>query len=84
MAKKRAAKKEDIGELVDLLKAHPRLVRALIFDHEKVRRLLKSPAARRLLPGVNAGTAVVRGTIEGTDSGPPNPLVIFRCLRRSI
>ena len=46
---KRANRDAGIAELIGRLEAHPRLVRALIFDHAKVERLLRSAAARRLL-----------------------------------
>lgn len=84
-AKKQAAKKKNVGmrELLDLLEDRPHLVRALLVDHAKVRRLLKTKEARRLLPDVNAPPPE-RGTIEGDNSIPSYPQVILRCLKRSI
>jgi hypothetical protein len=87
-AKKQAAKKKDpgMGELLGLLRTQPHLVRALIFDHAKVKRLLKSAAARRLIAGVDATTdPTPRFSIEvndGTDD--QHPVVSFKCLRRTI
>lgn len=51
--KKRALSKDDMGALLDLLKAHPKLIHALIFDPTVVKRLLKRKAARRQAPEVN-------------------------------
>lgn len=42
-------KNDGMGELLGLLKAHPELVDALVFDPRRVRRFLKSEAARRLV-----------------------------------
>jgi len=39
-----------MGELLGLLKTRPELVHALVFHHKKVKRLLKSKKARRLIP----------------------------------
>jgi hypothetical protein len=86
MAKKRAAKKKaaGMGELLGLLETHPHLVHALIFDHAKVRRLLKSPAARRLLRGVDAA-ATPRFSIDVYDgSDVAHPIVNFSCRKRTI
>ena len=41
------------GELLELLRAKPELVSALVFDTGNVKRLLKSKAGRRLVPGVD-------------------------------
>jgi hypothetical protein len=84
-AKKRAAKKKDTGieELIDLLEAHPRLVRELIFDPAKVKRLLKSPAGRRLIPGVDFDEPEF--TIEAYNSpNPSSPYVLYFCRKRTI
>jgi hypothetical protein len=86
-AKTQATKKKDagMGELLGLLRTQPHLVRALIFDHAKVKRLLKSAAARRLIPGVDAMTDIPRFRIEVNDgSDPTTPFVSFKCLRRTI
>jgi hypothetical protein len=50
-----AMKKNDngVGELLDLLKTHPELISALVFDPVSIKRLLKSKAARRLVLGVD-------------------------------
>jgi hypothetical protein len=47
--------KNDKGmrELLKLLRAHPDLMTALVFDPPAIRRLLKSKAARQLTRGVN-------------------------------
>jgi hypothetical protein len=42
-----------IGELLELLKTHPELISALVFDPVSIKRLLKSKAARRLVLGVD-------------------------------
>ena len=54
--RKRATRDADEGllELLQLLEDHPDLVRAIVFDTAKVRRLLRSSAARRLASGVDA------------------------------
>lgn len=53
-------KKKDkaMGALLDLLKNRPELVHALIFDHRKVKRLLKTKAAGKLAHGANATKAL--------------------------
>jgi hypothetical protein len=71
-AKKRARRKQDpgMGALLDLLKGRPELVHALIFDHVQVKRLLKSRAARILVPGVDARKMLLRRVAEAPASGP--------------
>jgi hypothetical protein len=49
-------KKNDngLGELLALLKAHPELMKELVFEPTKITSLLRSNAARRLVLGVDA------------------------------
>jgi hypothetical protein len=64
-------KKNDngVGELLDLLKTHPELISALVFDPVSMKRVLKSKAARRLVLGADV-RAFLRGVI-GPKSGAP-------------
>ena len=48
-----------LRELLKVLRAHPELANAVVFDPAKVKRLLKTPAARSLLVGVDAGTLLM-------------------------
>ena len=75
-----------IRELLELLQTQPDLVRAILIDIDqaKGKRLLKTKLARGLLFGVDPRTPLPRGTIEGTNGAPSKPVVVFRCLRRSI
>ena len=63
-------KKNDngMGELLGVLKAHPELVHALVFDHKAVRRLIKSKAGRGLLPGLDARKTLLK-RVEGAGGG---------------
>jgi hypothetical protein len=72
-AKKRAGRDQDhgMGALLGLLKGRPDLVHALIFDHVQVKNLLKSRAARILVPGVDARKMLLRRVAGGPASGPP-------------
>ena len=78
-SKKKAAKRArttkdpGMGPLLDLLKSRPELVHALVFDHVKVERLLRSPAARRLVPGVDT-----RKMQSGRRSHAHFPRTLFR------
>ena len=45
-----------LRELLEILKAHPELAHTLVFDPEKVRRLLRTRDARSLLVGVDVRT----------------------------
>jgi len=74
-AKKRARTTKDpgMGPLLDLLKSRPELVNALVFDHVKVERLLRSPAARRLVPGVDTRKMLLRSVSGGGPAGAPGP-----------
>ncbi|HTV52299.1 MAG TPA: hypothetical protein VME21_14015 [Steroidobacteraceae bacterium] len=42
-----------VEELLELLKSHPELVSALVLDASRLKRLLKSEAAKRILRGVD-------------------------------
>ena len=72
-------KKNDNGmdELLGLLKSHPELISALVFDPVSVKRLLKSKAARRLLIGVD--TRAFLKYVAGHKNGTP----IVLCLGRT-
>jgi hypothetical protein len=64
-------KKNDngMGELLDLLKTHPELISALVFDPVSIERLLKSKAARRLVLGVD--TRAFLRYVAGPKNGGP-------------
>jgi hypothetical protein len=62
-------KAKGMGEVLDLLKTHPDLVHALVFNPGKVKRLLRSKAARRLVPGVNTRSLLKR--VAGAGDGAP-------------
>jgi hypothetical protein len=66
-----AMKKNDngVGELLDLIKTHPELISALVFDPASVKRLLKSTSARRLVPGVD--TRAFLTYVAGSKNGGP-------------
>jgi hypothetical protein len=51
--KKAVAKKQGMGELLGVLKTHPHLVHALVFNPTSVNNLLKSRKARQLAAGVD-------------------------------
>jgi hypothetical protein len=72
-------KKNDkgIGELLDLLKTHPELISALVFDPVSIKRLLKSKSARRLVLGVD--TRAFLRYVAGPKNGGP----IAMCRRHS-
>jgi len=64
-------KKKDqaIGELLRLLKTHPELISALVFDPKSVQRLLKSKEARGLARGVS--TREFLSKVVKSDKGGP-------------
>jgi hypothetical protein len=64
-------------ELFELLKTHPDLMTALVFDPPAIKRLLKSKAARRLVIGVNT-RAFLRYVAGPEDGGP-----IAMCLQQT-
>jgi hypothetical protein len=68
---------KSMGELLDLLKTHPELISALVFDPASVKGLLKSKAARRLVLGVDA-KAFMRFVAASKDGGP-----VAACLQRT-
>ncbi len=72
-------KKNDkgMGELLDLLKTHPELISALVFDPHSIERLLRSKAARQLVLGVD--TKAFLRYIAGPENGGP----IAVCLKRT-
>jgi hypothetical protein len=59
-------KKNDKGmsALLDVLKAHPDLVHALIVDHARLKRLLRSKAGRELALGEDA-RKLLRKSVAG-------------------
>jgi len=79
--KKKVVKKKDtgMGELLGLLKTQPHLVHALVVDHKKVRRLLKSREARRLIPSDDARNAVEKRVLDAGFHG--GVAMIPGCLR---
>jgi hypothetical protein len=64
-------KKNDkgLGELLALLKTHPELMSALVFDPRSIKRLLRSKAARRLVLGVDT-RAFLKYVAGPQDGGP--------------
>jgi hypothetical protein len=58
-----------VGELMDLLKTHPELISALVFDPVSVKRLLKSKPAQRLVIGVDT-RAFLRYVSGSKNRGP--------------
>jgi hypothetical protein len=67
MAKKGTSK--GMGELLGLLKKRPELVHALVFHPTKVKSLLKSKSARKLIPGKNTRAFLHR--VSGSEDGGP-------------
>jgi len=61
-----------LRELLNLLRRHPELANALVFDPARVRRLLRTQAARELLVGVDAGTLLM----SVSDSTGETPLAL--------
>jgi hypothetical protein len=55
-----------MGELLGLLKDHPELVDALVYDPKRVRRFLKTEAARRL---IGTDTEVFLRYVSGSGEG---------------
>jgi hypothetical protein len=85
-------KKNDNGmeELLGLLRSHPELISAIVFDPARIKRLLSSKAARRLVIGVD--TRALLKSVAGSGGGGPIVLCLSRsrhatpaikCLRRS-
>ena len=66
-----------MGELLEILKSHPELISALVFDPASIKRLLKSKAARRLTLGVDT-RAFLKYMAGGYGGGP-----IASCLRHT-
>jgi hypothetical protein len=64
-------KKNDKGmtELLNLLTAHPELIRELVFDQAKIRKLLRHKSARRLIRG--GGPTAFLEYISGPADGAP-------------
>ncbi len=70
-------KNDDKGmeELLELLKAHPELIKELVFDPTHVQTLLKSEAARQLTLGVDTKAFLMY--VAGPEDGYP----ISQCFR---
>jgi hypothetical protein len=68
-------KDKGMGELLELLRVHPKLISALVFDPKSVKRLLRSKAARRLVLGVNV-RAFLSHLARSEDGAP-----VALCLR---
>jgi hypothetical protein len=64
-------------QLLDLLKAHPELVGALVFEPTRITHLLEHKAARKLVLGVDV-TAFLQDIVSATDGGP-----VALCRRRT-
>ena len=79
MAKK---PKAGMGELLGLLKTRPELVHALILDHKKVRSLLKTKEARRLIPSEKRRKAVHK-RVDDAESGSPGLWLRVQCLQNT-
>lgn len=67
-----------MDELLDLIKTHPELISALVFEPKNIQRLLKSKAAARLVMGVDT-KAFLRHVAGPGDGGP-----IALCRRRTM
>jgi hypothetical protein len=72
-------KKNDNGmdELLELLKSHPHLVGALVFNPTSIKRFLKSKAAQRLLIGVDTRALLT------LMAGPGKDAPVMLCVSRS-
>lgn len=72
-------KKNDngLGELLELLKTHPELIKELVFDPTSIKPLLRSKAARRLVLGVDAKKFL--RYVAGPQDGYP----IAQCLKQT-
>ena len=70
--KKQAVKKKDkgMGALLELLRGRPELVHAVIFNHARVKRLLKGKAAKKLALGVNARKTLQKRVARVEHGGP--------------
>ena len=71
-------KDRGLAELLELLRARPDLIDALVFDPARVKRLLKQKAARRMVLG--ASTRAFLRYVSGSPEGGP----IAMCLRRTV
>jgi hypothetical protein len=85
-AKKRATRKRGhgMGALLDLLKSRPELVHTLVVDPAKVKRVLKSRAARELVAGAEP-RMLLRSFDAGGEPGPaggPDALIV--CFLRTV
>src|ERR1700752_3730404 len=58
-----------LEELLGVLKSHPQLVHALVFDPTRVKSLLRSDTARRLVAGLDT-RAFLRRVAGSEDGGP--------------
>jgi hypothetical protein len=81
-AKNRATRKREhgMGALLDLLKSRPELVHTLVVDPAKVKRVLKSRAARALVAGADTGMlmrAFESGCLLRTVPPVPNTAIPF-------
>ena len=74
-------KKKDkgISELLEMLKTHPELISALVLDPTRVKRLLRSKAARRLVGGVNTTDFLAKVAESG--GGGPIALCMYETAR---
>lgn len=66
-----------LEELLALLKAHPELIKELVFDSSNIAKLLKSAAAQRLALG--ADTQTFLDYVAGPEDGYP----ITQCLKNT-
>jgi hypothetical protein len=62
-------KDKGLGELLELLKTHPELIKELVFNSKSVKSLLKSKSARQLALGVDATTFLEY--VAGPEDGYP-------------
>ncbi len=62
-------KDKGLGELLELLKTHPELIKELVFNSKSIKSLLKSKAASQLVLGVDA-TAFLE-YVAGPEDGYP-------------
>jgi hypothetical protein len=70
--KKKTVKKKDkgMGALLEVLRGRPQLVHAVIFNHARVKRLLKGTAAKKLTLGVNARKTLQKRVARIEHGGP--------------
>jgi len=72
-----------LDELLDLLKAHPELIKQLVFDPESIQALLSTNEAKRLAFGVDAQEPADAQTFLLYVAGPEDGYPIAQCLKKT-